>query len=111
MVSPTSDNVSSSPYLLGAVILTRQVAKRNFRQYAASESLQPAVLHWRHRCEEIAMEQSTESDKEVVPEADRSKPVFSADQLRVTPPRTPEDIRRDILDSRFAEMTPGLAGD
>jgi hypothetical protein len=50
-------------------------------------------------------------DKEVVPEGDRNKPVFSAGQLRVTPPRTPEDIRRDIRDGRFAEMTPGLAGD
>lgn len=50
-------------------------------------------------------------DKEVVPEGDRNKPVFSAGQLRVTPPRTPEDIRRDIRDGRLAEMTPGLAGD
>lgn len=29
------------------------------------------------------MEQPAESDKEVVPEADRNKPVFSAGQLRV----------------------------
>ena len=57
------------------------------------------------------MDQPAEFDKEVVPEADRNKPVFSADQLRVTPPRTLGDIRRDIRDGRFAEMTPGLAGD
>lgn len=57
------------------------------------------------------MEQPAEFDKEVVPEADRNKPVFSADQLCVTPPRTLDDIRRDIRDGRFAEMTPGLAGD
>lgn len=56
------------------------------------------------------MEQLAEFDKEVAPEADRYKPVFSADQLRVTPPRTPENIRQDIRDGRFAEMTPGLAG-
>jgi len=56
------------------------------------------------------MDQPVEFDKEVVPEADRNKPKFSADQLRVTPRRTPEDIRRDVRDGRFAEMTPDLAG-
>jgi hypothetical protein len=48
--------------------------------------------------------------KEFVPASDAVKPIFSASQLRVTPPRTAEDIRRDLRDGRFAEMTPGQAG-
>jgi hypothetical protein len=56
------------------------------------------------------MDHPPEFDKEVVPEADRNKPIFSADKLRITPPRTPEDIRRDIREGRVAEMTPSLAG-
>jgi hypothetical protein len=49
-------------------------------------------------------------DKEVVPEAWAALPVFSASQLRVTPKRTAEDIRRDLAERRFAEMTPDQAG-
>lgn len=37
-------------------------------------------------------------------------PIFSASQLRITPPRTPEDIRRAMSEGRFAEMTPHQAG-
>lgn len=50
-------------------------------------------------------------DKETIPEADRDKEVFSASQLNETPPRTPEDVRRDVRAGRFAEMTPSQAGD
>ena len=39
-----------------------------------------------------------------------SKRVFSASQLKLTPPRTTDDIRRLIREGRFAEMTPGQAG-
>jgi hypothetical protein len=56
------------------------------------------------------MKQTPEFDKEVVPLSERDKPIFSANQLLITPPRTPEDILRDIREGRFAEMTPGLAG-
>lgn len=38
------------------------------------------------------------------------KRVFSASQLKFTPPRTMDDIRRLIREGRFAEMTPGQAG-
>jgi hypothetical protein len=48
--------------------------------------------------------------KEFVPASDAVKPIFSASQLWVTPPRTAEDIRRDLRDGRFAEMTLGQAG-
>jgi transcriptional regulator with XRE-family HTH domain len=37
-------------------------------------------------------------------------PIFSTSQLRITPPSTPEDIRRRIAEGRFAEMTPRQAG-
>ncbi|MES4787578.1 MAG: hypothetical protein C4294_19285, partial [Nitrospiraceae bacterium] len=37
-------------------------------------------------------------------------PIFCASQLRITPRRTPEDIRRAMSEGRFAEMTPNLAG-
>ena len=37
--------------------------------------------------------------------------VFCLSQLQATPPRTPEDIRRLMAAGRFAEMTPGQAGD
>jgi hypothetical protein len=49
-------------------------------------------------------------NKEVVPEADRDKPIFSASQLRIRPPRTAEDIRHDVREGRVSEMTPGQAG-
>lgn len=52
----------------------------------------------------------TQEDKEVVPAEWASKPVFSAEQLRITPKRTAEDIRRDIAEGRVAEMTPDQAG-
>lgn len=51
------------------------------------------------------------ADNELVPASDAAKPLFSASQLRVTPHRTAEDIQRDIRDGRFAEMTPGQAGE
>lgn len=51
------------------------------------------------------------ADNELVPASDAAKPLFSASQLRVTPHRTAEDIQRDIRDERFAEMTPGQAGE
>jgi hypothetical protein len=38
------------------------------------------------------------------------KPVFYASSLKVTPPRTAEDIRRAMAEGRFAEMTPHQAG-
>lgn len=38
------------------------------------------------------------------------KPVFSLSQLRITPPQTPEDIRRAMAEGRFAEMTLRQAG-
>jgi len=41
---------------------------------------------------------------------DSSKRVFSASQLKLTPPRTTDDIRRLVREGRFAEMTPGQAG-
>lgn len=40
-----------------------------------------------------------------------SKRVFSASQLKLTPPRTTDDIRRLMREGCFAEMTPGQAGD
>ncbi len=43
-----------------------------------------------------------------VPE--RELAIFCASQLRITPRRTPEDIRRAMSEGRFAEMTPNLAG-
>ncbi len=42
---------------------------------------------------------------------DSSKRMFSASQLKLTPPRTTDDIRRLMREGRFAEMTPGQAGD
>jgi hypothetical protein len=56
------------------------------------------------------MDNPPEFDKEIVPDADLHKPVFSASKLRITPPRTAEDIRRDIKDGRVSEMTPDQAG-
>jgi len=56
------------------------------------------------------MEQTSEFDKEVVPASDRDKPLFSAEQLKVMPPRTAGDMRRDIREGRFSEMTPDQAG-
>lgn len=42
---------------------------------------------------------------------DSDKRIFSLTNLESTPPRTTEDIRRAIVQRRFAEMTPHLAGD
>ena len=49
-------------------------------------------------------------DKERIPEDWKELPVLSASALRVTAPRTVEDIRHDIREGRVSEMTPGLAG-
>lgn len=51
-----------------------------------------------------------QTDKESVPAEDASKPIFSASQLGETPPRTPEDVRRDVRAGRFAEMRLDQAG-
>jgi hypothetical protein len=56
------------------------------------------------------MNQPPEFDKEVIPAEWAELPVFSASQLRVTPPRTAADIQHDIREGRVSEMTPGLAG-
>lgn len=40
-----------------------------------------------------------------------NKPVFSASKLKLTPPRTTDEIRRKIRAGRFAEMTLDQAGD
>jgi hypothetical protein len=53
---------------------------------------------------------SESGDKETVPTKDAEKPMFSASQLSETPPRTPEDVRRDVRNGRFAEMTLDQAG-
>lgn len=42
---------------------------------------------------------------------DSDKRIFSLTNLKITPPRTSDDIRRAILQGRFAEMTPHLVGD
>lgn len=49
-------------------------------------------------------------DKKTVHESDRNKEVFSASQLKEMPRRTADDVRRDVREGRFAEMTPGQAG-
>lgn len=49
-------------------------------------------------------------DKETGPVSARAKKVFSLSNLRETPRRTADDIRRDVREGRFAEMTPGQAG-
>lgn len=41
---------------------------------------------------------------------DHELPIFAAFQLRITPRRTSDDIRRAVAEGRFAEMTSGLAG-
>lgn len=51
-----------------------------------------------------------QEDKEVVPAEWANKPVFSAEQLQITPRRTTEDIRRAAAEGRVAEMTPDQAG-
>jgi hypothetical protein len=52
------------------------------------------------------------SDKEQVEKTD--KPIFRLEDLKITPPRTPEQIKADIAkriaEGRFAEMTPHQAG-
>jgi len=50
-----------------------------------------------------------QTDKESVSAEDVNKPIFSASQLGETLTRTPEDVRRDVRDGRFAEMTPEQA--
>jgi hypothetical protein len=49
-------------------------------------------------------------DKERIPAEWADLPVFSASELRITPPRTAADIQRDIREGRVSEMTPGQAG-
>jgi hypothetical protein len=56
------------------------------------------------------MEEKPDFDKEAIPASDGDKPVFSASQLRITPPRTAEDIRHDIREGRVSQMTPDQAG-
>lgn len=41
---------------------------------------------------------------------DSSKHVFSASKLKLSPPRTIDDIRRLMREGRFAEITPSQAG-
>ena len=53
---------------------------------------------------------SSPEDKEVVPAEWSNKPIFSAEQLRITPKRTAEDIQRAVAEGRVAEMTPDQAG-
>jgi len=50
-----------------------------------------------------------DQDKPTAPAS--SKPVFSASQLKHTPPRTADDIRRLMREGRFADMAPSQAGD
>lgn len=52
------------------------------------------------------MNQPPEFDKDTIPEDWENLPVFSASQLRITPPRTAEDIRYDMCEGRVSEMTP-----
>lgn len=56
------------------------------------------------------MSQAPESDKEAMPPEWAALPVFSASKLRITLPRTAEDIRYDIREGRVSEMTPDQAG-
>ncbi|WP_426174898.1 helix-turn-helix domain-containing protein [Massilia sp. TWR1-2-2] len=51
------------------------------------------------------------SAQKLPPLLDSELPIFFASHLRITLPRTPEDVRRAIAEGRFAEMSPGLAGD
>lgn len=60
-----------------------------------------------HQAEHSAPESDQQSVRDVL---GRELPIFCASQLRITPRRTPEDIRRAMSDGRFAEMTPDLAG-
>lgn|GEM_PF-993273 len=53
---------------------------------------------------------SESGDKETVPAEDAEKPTLSTSQLNETPPRTQEDVRRDVRNGRFAEMTLDQAG-
>lgn len=56
--------------------------------------------------------QGGDSHDKVVRDFSRVKlPIFYATQLRNTPPRTPEDVKRLMAKGRHAEMTPRLAGD
>lgn len=56
--------------------------------------------------------QDADSHDKVVRDFLRAKlPSFYATQLRNTPPRTPEDVKRLMAQGRYAEMNPRLAGD
>lgn len=46
-----------------------------------------------------------------IPLSEKGKKVFSLSQLKETPPRTADDIRRSIAQGRFAEMTLDQAGE
>lgn len=63
-----------------------------------------------NKLKKSARRKLSQANKEVIPASEAGKPVFSAAQLKVTPPRTVDDIRRDIREGRFAEMTPDQAG-
>lgn len=57
-----------------------------------------------------ALEPQADQERGCEPAAPaNSKRVFSASQLKRTPPRTTVDIRRLMREGRFAEMTPDQA--
>jgi transcriptional regulator with XRE-family HTH domain len=85
---------------LGLVVATR--LKGGVR-FALDASRQSAEWH--------EVKGGPTSAKELPSLLDSELPIFSASQLRITPPRTPEDVQRAIAGGRFAEMSPGLAGD
>jgi len=60
-----------------------------------------------HQTEQLMPKPKSKSDCDV---PYHEKPVFYASSLSITPPRTPEQIRRLIAKGRIAEMTPGQAG-
>jgi hypothetical protein len=73
-------------------------------------SAQQHIRQWLQRvdlAEQLVPESKNQSVRDI-PEDE--KPIFSASQLRITPPRTPEQIRRLMAEGRFAEITPRQAG-
>jgi hypothetical protein len=63
-----------------------------------------------NKLKKFARRKLSPANKETIPASEDGKPIFSASELKITPPRTVDDIRRDIREGRFAEMTPDQAG-
>lgn len=96
-----------STYVLARVERGKPIRTDSLLKILHSLRMARSWLEQVHQAEQSASAKDQKSAR-AIPE--RELRIFPVSQLKVTPRRTPEDIRRAIAEGRFAEMTPSLAG-